>query len=98
MVFVKRVFVILGCSKRLIKQVQHRINLLKTKRHAIVRQLREDVALLIKAGHENIAFNRVSIRNFFSDIVSVLLAVLLLSVVMNFLSVQVLASFFLFNK
>ncbi|KAF9670834.1 hypothetical protein SADUNF_Sadunf13G0110100 [Salix dunnii] len=47
--------------KRLIKQVQHRINLLKTKRHAIVRQLREDVAQLIKAGYENIAFNRAEI-------------------------------------
>ncbi|KAJ6758112.1 IST1P [Salix koriyanagi] len=47
--------------KNLIKQVQRRINLLQTKRHAIVRQLREDVALLIKAGHENIAFNRAEI-------------------------------------
>lgn len=52
------------------KQVQYRINLLKTKRHSIVKQLREDVAQLIKAGYENIAFNRVSISDFFADIVT----------------------------
>jgi vacuolar protein sorting-associated protein IST1 len=70
LVFVKRVSVILGCSKRLMKQIQYRINLLKTKRHSIVRQLREDVAQLIKAGYENIAFSRVSISDFFADIVT----------------------------
>ncbi|PON78224.1 Vacuolar protein sorting-associated protein [Parasponia andersonii] len=45
--------------KKLIKQVQCRLKLLKNKRQAIVRQLREDVAQLIKIGHENIALNRV---------------------------------------
>ncbi|KAF3443890.1 hypothetical protein FNV43_RR13580 [Rhamnella rubrinervis] len=44
--------------KRLIKQVQCRLKLLKNKRNAMVRQLREDMAELIKNGHENIAFNR----------------------------------------
>lgn len=43
------------------KQIQYRINLLKTKRHSIVRQLRDDVAQLIKAGYENIAFNRAEL-------------------------------------
>ncbi|KAJ7948288.1 putative Regulator of Vps4 activity in the MVB pathway protein [Quillaja saponaria] len=45
--------------KKLIKRVQCRLNLLKNKRNAIVRQLREDVAELIKNGHEETAFNRV---------------------------------------
>ncbi|XP_008230406.1 PREDICTED: uncharacterized protein LOC103329684 [Prunus mume] len=45
--------------KRLIKQVQCRLKLLKNKRQTIVRQLREDVAELIKHGHEDKAFNRV---------------------------------------
>ncbi|KAM1187857.1 hypothetical protein ACFX2J_023735 [Malus domestica] len=45
--------------KRLIKEVQCRLKLLKTKRQTIVRQLRQDVAELIKHGHEDKAFNRV---------------------------------------
>ncbi|KAM1112557.1 hypothetical protein ACFX13_046245 [Malus domestica] len=45
--------------KRLIKEVHCRLKLLKNKRQAIVRQLRQDVAELIKHGHEDKAFNRV---------------------------------------
>ncbi|KAJ9170980.1 hypothetical protein P3X46_019036 [Hevea brasiliensis] len=44
--------------KKLIKRVQCRLKLLKTKRYSIVRQIREDVAQLIKIGYEDIAFNR----------------------------------------
>ncbi|KAH7576901.1 hypothetical protein ACOSP7_002407 [Xanthoceras sorbifolium] len=44
--------------KKLIKQVQCRLKLLKNKRCSIVRLLREDVAELIKIGNEQIAFNR----------------------------------------
>lgn len=47
------------CSKKLINRVQCRLKLLKNKRNSIVRQLREDMAQLIKSGHEHIAFNRV---------------------------------------
>ena len=49
----------LCCSKKLIKRVQCRLKLLKNKRHSIVKQLREDVAQLIKLGYEESAFNRV---------------------------------------
>ncbi|XP_062106290.1 uncharacterized protein LOC133817720 [Humulus lupulus] len=45
--------------KKLIKQLQCRLKLLKNKRHAIVRQLREDLAQLIKIGRQSIAFHRV---------------------------------------
>ncbi|KAG6618161.1 hypothetical protein I3842_Q124300 [Carya illinoinensis] len=45
--------------KKLINRVQCRLKLLKNKRNSIVRQLREDVAQLIKGGYEHIAFNRV---------------------------------------
>lgn len=51
-----------GCSKRLIKQVQCRLKLLKNKRLTIVRQLREDLASLIKVGNEETAFNRVNFK------------------------------------
>ncbi|XVF66855.1 hypothetical protein PTKIN_Ptkin10aG0072000 [Pterospermum kingtungense] len=44
--------------KKLIKRVQSRLKLLKNKRHTIVKQLREDVAQLIKLGYEETAFNR----------------------------------------
>ncbi|GLT29742.1 hypothetical protein SLA2020_045880 [Shorea laevis] len=45
--------------KKLIKQVQCRLKLLKNKRYTMVKQLREDVAELIKLGYEERAFNRV---------------------------------------
>ncbi|KAL5581950.1 hypothetical protein UlMin_014392 [Ulmus minor] len=45
--------------KKVIKQLQCRLKLLKNKRQAIVRQLREDLAQLIKIGYENVAFDRV---------------------------------------
>ncbi|XP_022762502.1 uncharacterized protein LOC111308443 [Durio zibethinus] len=44
--------------KKLIKRVQCRLKLLKNKRHTIAKQLREDVAELIKLGYEETAFNR----------------------------------------
>ncbi|KAJ4825866.1 hypothetical protein Tsubulata_024315 [Turnera subulata] len=44
--------------KKLIKRIQCRLKLLKNKRCSIVRQLREDVAQLVKIGYEDIAFNR----------------------------------------
>ncbi|KDP24157.1 hypothetical protein JCGZ_25814 [Jatropha curcas] len=44
--------------KKLIKRIQCRLKLLKSKRYSIVRQLREDVAQLVKIGYEDIAFNR----------------------------------------
>ncbi|XVE92781.1 hypothetical protein REPUB_Repub01dG0129400 [Reevesia pubescens] len=44
--------------KKLIKRVQCRLKLLKNKRYSIVKQLREDVAQLLKLGYEEIAFNR----------------------------------------
>ncbi|KAI4333984.1 hypothetical protein L6164_018728 [Bauhinia variegata] len=45
--------------KKVIKKAQCRLKLLKSKRNAIVRQSREDVAELIKNGHEQTALNRV---------------------------------------
>ncbi|XAR55484.1 hypothetical protein NMG60_11035562 [Bertholletia excelsa] len=45
--------------KKLIRQVQCRLKLLKNKRSSIVRQLREDVAQLLRHGHEQSAFDRV---------------------------------------
>ncbi|KAI4322651.1 hypothetical protein L6164_022324 [Bauhinia variegata] len=45
--------------KKAIKKAQCRLKLLKNKRHAIVRQSREDVAELIKNGHEQTALNRI---------------------------------------
>ncbi|KAK2972782.1 hypothetical protein RJ640_028833 [Escallonia rubra] len=44
--------------KKLIRRVQCRLKLLKNKRCSIVRQLRDDIAQLIKHGHHEIAFNR----------------------------------------
>ncbi|KAM6572823.1 hypothetical protein CsatA_016903 [Cannabis sativa] len=44
--------------KRLIKRLQCRLKLVKNKRYAIVRQLRNDLAQLIKIGHQNTAFIR----------------------------------------
>ncbi|XP_039061578.1 uncharacterized protein LOC120205763 isoform X2 [Hibiscus syriacus] len=44
--------------KKLIKRVQCRLKLLKNKRFTIVKQLREDLAQLIKLGYEETAFNR----------------------------------------
>ncbi|KAI3465731.1 hypothetical protein Pfo_022394 [Paulownia fortunei] len=45
--------------KKLIKAVQCRLKLLKNKRCCIVKQLREDVAELLKHGHDQNAFERV---------------------------------------
>ncbi|KAA8526409.1 hypothetical protein F0562_008388 [Nyssa sinensis] len=45
--------------KKLIKLVQCRLKLLKNKRCSIVRQLREDLAQLLKIGDDQSAFNRV---------------------------------------
>lgn len=50
------------CSKKLIKRVRCRLKLLKNKRYTIVKQLREDMAQLIKLGYEETAFNRVGTR------------------------------------
>ncbi|KAK4784537.1 hypothetical protein SAY86_018905 [Trapa natans] len=44
--------------KKLIRRVQCRIKLLKNKRYSIIRQLRQDVAQLIKTGHEDLAIDR----------------------------------------
>ncbi|KAE8664071.1 LOB domain-containing protein 41-like [Hibiscus syriacus] len=44
--------------KKLVKRVQCRLKLLKNKRFTIVKQLREDLAQLIKLGYEETAFNR----------------------------------------
>ncbi|MBA0805445.1 hypothetical protein Gohar_004961, partial [Gossypium harknessii] len=44
--------------KKLIKRVQCRLKLLKNKRFTIVKQLREDLAQLIKLGYQQTAFNR----------------------------------------
>ncbi|CAH1423608.1 unnamed protein product [Lactuca virosa] len=45
--------------KKLIRKVHCRLSLLKNKRCCIVRQIRNDVAELIKHGHYQSAFNRV---------------------------------------
>ncbi|XP_057796521.1 uncharacterized protein LOC131012551 [Salvia miltiorrhiza] len=45
--------------KKLIKRVQCRLKLLKSKRSCIVKQLRNDVAELLKHGHDQAAFDRV---------------------------------------
>ncbi|KAJ4981213.1 hypothetical protein NE237_032050 [Protea cynaroides] len=45
--------------KKLIRHVQCRLKLLKNKRGSITRQLREDVAQLLKLGQEQSAFSRV---------------------------------------
>ncbi|KAA3462558.1 Late embryogenesis abundant protein, LEA-14 [Gossypium australe] len=53
--------------KKLIKRVQCRLKLLKNKRFTIVKQLREDLAQLIKLGYQQTAFNRVgTMINIFS--------------------------------
>lgn len=48
-----------GCSKKLIKQLQYRLKLLKNKSSSIVRLLREDMAQLIQNSNEQKAFNLV---------------------------------------
>ncbi|XP_042038027.1 uncharacterized protein LOC121783908 isoform X1 [Salvia splendens] len=45
--------------KKLIKRVQCRLKLLRSKRSCIVKQLRRDVAELLKHGHHQLAFERV---------------------------------------
>ncbi|CAI9089455.1 OLC1v1024030C2 [Oldenlandia corymbosa var. corymbosa] len=45
--------------KRRIRRLQRRLKLLKNKRSTIVRQLRDDVAQLLKHGHGQTAFDRV---------------------------------------
>ncbi|CAL1406614.1 unnamed protein product [Linum trigynum] len=45
--------------KRTVRQLQVRMRGLKNKRQAMIRQLKEDVAQLIKLGCHDIAFNRV---------------------------------------
>ncbi|KAL1567688.1 hypothetical protein AAHA92_03141 [Salvia divinorum] len=45
--------------KKLIKRVQCRLKLLMSKRSCIVKQLRKDVAELLKHGHHQLAFERV---------------------------------------
>ncbi|CAI9783661.1 unnamed protein product [Fraxinus pennsylvanica] len=45
--------------KKLIRRVQCRLKLLKNKRSCIVKQLRKDVAELLRHGHEKSAFDRV---------------------------------------
>ncbi|CAL5403625.1 unnamed protein product [Camellia sinensis] len=45
--------------KKLVRGVQCRLKLLKNKRCSIVRQLRDDVAQLLKYGHDQSAFDRV---------------------------------------
>lgn len=52
-------FVLLGFSKGVIKRARCRLKLLKNKRHAIVRQTRDDMAELIKSGHQETAVKRV---------------------------------------
>ncbi|XP_047974513.1 uncharacterized protein LOC125216788 isoform X2 [Salvia hispanica] len=48
-----------GLKMKLIKRVQCRLKLLKSKRSCIVKQLRRDVAELLKHGHHQLAFERV---------------------------------------
>lgn len=57
--FLWGLYVLFCSSKKLIKRVQCRLKLLKNKRYTIVKQLREDLAQLIKLGYEESAFNRV---------------------------------------
>lgn len=45
--------------KKLIRQVQCRLKLLRNKRDSIIRQLREDVVQLIKGGHQESALSRI---------------------------------------
>ncbi|XP_021716639.1 uncharacterized protein LOC110684492 [Chenopodium quinoa] len=45
--------------KKLIKRVQCRLKLLRSKRLAIIRHLREDIAQLWKSGYQHIAYNRL---------------------------------------
>ncbi|KAG5072285.1 hypothetical protein JHK86_007496 [Glycine max] len=45
--------------KKAIKRVRCRLRLLKNKRQAIARQLRNDLVELIQSGHEETAFNQV---------------------------------------
>ncbi|CAM8985452.1 unnamed protein product [Rhodiola kirilowii] len=47
------------CSKRLIRRIECRLKLLNSKRRAIVRQVRDDVGLLLKVGHDQTVFTRV---------------------------------------
>ncbi|KAL9670942.1 hypothetical protein QQ045_008505 [Rhodiola kirilowii] len=45
--------------KRLIRRIECRLKLLNSKRRAIVRQVRDDVGLLLKVGHDQTVFTRV---------------------------------------
>ncbi|KAG9153842.1 hypothetical protein Leryth_005968 [Lithospermum erythrorhizon] len=45
--------------KKLIRKVQSRLKLIKNKRSCIVRYLRDDIATLLKHGHQLTAFDRV---------------------------------------
>lgn len=47
------------CSEKSIKLLHCRLSLLKRKRYSIVRQLREDIAQLLKIGQNEAAFARV---------------------------------------
>mgnify|MGYP001794175993 CR=1 FL=1 len=47
-------------SKKLIRITQCRLKLLISKKFAVIRILKEDIAQLLKNGHEQIASNKVS--------------------------------------
>ncbi|GMH07225.1 hypothetical protein Nepgr_009065 [Nepenthes gracilis] len=46
-------------SKKLVKRIQCRLKLLRDKRCVIAKQLREDIAQLLKDGHQQSAFSRL---------------------------------------
>ncbi|XP_035546183.1 uncharacterized protein LOC118348489 [Juglans regia] len=47
-------------NKKVINRVQSQLKILKNKRNSIVRQLRDDMAQLIKSGDEHIALSRLT--------------------------------------
>ncbi|KAH9607899.1 hypothetical protein KSS87_008564 [Heliosperma pusillum] len=52
--------VCVSVSKKLIKKTQCRLKILKSKRLAIIRLLKEDIAQLLKNEHEEIAMNKLA--------------------------------------
>lgn len=50
------------CSKRAVKRVKKRIDVIGKKKQAVVRFLKKDVADLLAAGHDSNAFGRVCMR------------------------------------
>lgn len=81
------------CSKKLLGLLHCRLKLLKRKEHSIVRQLREDIAQLLKNGQNDSAFARVGTTSFIVDfllfIIIFFIIYLFLHVAINYVKVEI---------